>query len=265
MNKFTAMVAAMLALPGMAATPQSEEAVVRIKGMACEMCSKRIVEVLEKRPDIDAVEINFTRGLALVRYDGAALDAPGLQAAVERLGFDVDGVLSFPADRLLLLPLRAPAWAGKVDINAELARQVTAASPGFNVIARDDSRGAINAGAASDTSSCDKGTCALRLGQAAGARYVAIGRLGSAPAGEVVRLDVFDCATGVVVTHVTIKKDDFGGLAEPVRVGVGELVGGIVDARRSRALDLDEGPGSSSPVTMRDGRAPPDRPLTGEP
>lgn len=264
MRPLISLVVVMLATPGMAATPLLAEAVVSIKGMACEMCSKRIVEVLEKRPDIDAVEINFKGGLALVRYEAAALDAPGLQVAVERLGFDVDGVTALPRDRLLVLSLRAPAWAGTVDVNAELARQVAAASPGFDLVEGDALRRVRRSEAEVEAHVCEDGPCAVRLGRAAGARYVIFGRAHREEADQVLRVDLYDCATGSVVAQVTIKNVDVGGSAERVRQGLGQLVAGALDARRSRALNVDDRLGPPRPAALPDGRAPSDRQLADE-
>ncbi len=58
-----------------------------VTGMSCSACSARIEKVLERKDGVLKVSVNLLKNSMYVTYDETAIDAGGIAAAVERMGF----------------------------------------------------------------------------------------------------------------------------------------------------------------------------------
>jgi sulfite exporter TauE/SafE/copper chaperone CopZ/plastocyanin domain-containing protein len=59
----------------------------RIGGMTCTNCRDRIEAALKNTPGVEEAAVDFSAGTAAVSYDPSALDAGGIRAVVEGLGY----------------------------------------------------------------------------------------------------------------------------------------------------------------------------------
>jgi copper-transporting P-type ATPase V len=95
--------------------PEPAESVdFRVGGMTCGSCAARVERVLSRQPGVAEAQVNFATGTAHVRPDAQhdTLDIGGLQAAVEKIGYD-----------LAPLTPRAKAADGAVDPEAAEQRR----------------------------------------------------------------------------------------------------------------------------------------------
>ncbi|MBI3042946.1 MAG: heavy-metal-associated domain-containing protein [Betaproteobacteria bacterium] len=61
--------------------------VVTIEGMHCDGCAETIKALLDVEAGVKASSVSFKDGSARVLYDPAAIDEPGIAAAIERGGY----------------------------------------------------------------------------------------------------------------------------------------------------------------------------------
>lgn len=72
------------------ANAQVQEARLQASGLTCSMCSKAVLNALQKVPSVDKVDVNIDKQeYALTFKDGAAVDLDALSGAVEDAGFSV--------------------------------------------------------------------------------------------------------------------------------------------------------------------------------
>lgn len=62
---------------------------IGVSGMACTSCERRVQRALESLPGMTRCVVDYARGEASLRYDGALLDRPAIVAAVQRAGYGV--------------------------------------------------------------------------------------------------------------------------------------------------------------------------------
>jgi copper ion binding protein len=63
------------------------EAVIKIEGMSCQHCVKRVKEALDKLSGI--IESNVSIGSASVEYDESKITKEDINAAIEKAGYKI--------------------------------------------------------------------------------------------------------------------------------------------------------------------------------
>lgn len=62
---------------------------IKIEGMHCEGCSKRLTKVLNNVEGINTVEVSLENKLAQIEYDEKIVKLEDLQEAIQDAGFEV--------------------------------------------------------------------------------------------------------------------------------------------------------------------------------
>ena len=62
---------------------------MKIEGMHCEGCSKRLTKVLSNIEGVDAVEVSLENKLAKIEYDEEVAKIEDFKEAIEDAGFEV--------------------------------------------------------------------------------------------------------------------------------------------------------------------------------
>ena len=67
-----------------------------IRGMTCASCVRRVERSLEKVDGVRSAEVNLATERAVVTYDPSLADADAFQSAIEKAGYEVEGVHGQP-------------------------------------------------------------------------------------------------------------------------------------------------------------------------
>ena len=70
----------------------NKKLIIKIDGMHCEHCKKKVEENLKKIENIKKVKVILTDGLVTITYKGA-LDIDDIRKVIEDLDFKYNGVL----------------------------------------------------------------------------------------------------------------------------------------------------------------------------
>ena len=62
---------------------------LNVKGMTCASCALRIERVLGRQDGVESAVVNFAGQEARAVVDPGAVDIAGLQAAIEKLGYEI--------------------------------------------------------------------------------------------------------------------------------------------------------------------------------
>lgn len=65
----------------------TQETTLRIEGMHCEGCTRRITNVLERLDGVRSAEVSLQHGTARVEHDADAVNVDRMKAAVEKAGY----------------------------------------------------------------------------------------------------------------------------------------------------------------------------------
>jgi len=83
----SAPASAAVSAAGAPASPAAVETGLFLDGLRCAGCVARVERALRAEPGVEEAAVSFTTHRALVRHDPRQVDAPGLVARVEALGF----------------------------------------------------------------------------------------------------------------------------------------------------------------------------------
>jgi cation-transporting ATPase V len=101
-----------------------------VQGMTCGSCAVRVQRVLGRQPGVTRAEVNFATGRARVVPDGPVA-VPDLQAAVERIGYQITPIASaVPTGQAGAEARAAAGWRRRVLIAAPLAVSVVVLAMG---------------------------------------------------------------------------------------------------------------------------------------
>jgi Cu+-exporting ATPase len=79
-------------VPAKMSSPATTE--LRVTGMTCNNCARKVTEAAQKIPGVHSVSVNVQSAQASVRWNSAAKDVPAVLAAVSQAGFDAREIFS---------------------------------------------------------------------------------------------------------------------------------------------------------------------------
>lgn len=59
-----------------------------VEGMACQACASRLQAGIRKLDGVTRADVDFASKMLTVQFDSSKIDAPGIKAEIERLGFE---------------------------------------------------------------------------------------------------------------------------------------------------------------------------------
>ena len=62
---------------------------IKVEGMACEHCTQRVKNALEKLSGVEAVEVCLENKIVTVKYDDNQVTQEDMKSAIEEQGYDV--------------------------------------------------------------------------------------------------------------------------------------------------------------------------------
>jgi Cu+-exporting ATPase len=71
---------------------------IKIEGMHCHKCEQSIKKMLQRRPGVHEVEVDFASGQASVLFDSSAITVGQLIEAVKETGYQPTGFTQSHAD-----------------------------------------------------------------------------------------------------------------------------------------------------------------------
>jgi P-type Cu+ transporter len=75
-----------------AAAPTVETRELRIAGMGCDNCVRKLERALKAQDGVKEVQVEGVAGRATVTFDPSRIDVPGLEAVVAKSGYRAGAV-----------------------------------------------------------------------------------------------------------------------------------------------------------------------------
>lgn len=90
-NRVAAMLGLVLLLSFAAVTASAatKTATIHVEGMHCKMCSASVAKALKATAGVETVEVNFEKGVAVVKYDDQKVTEAKLREVISSTGFKV--------------------------------------------------------------------------------------------------------------------------------------------------------------------------------
>lgn len=66
-----------------------ETITIPVKGMSCNGCASSLKGLFDKTAGVQAAEVSFDASQAVLTYDPAQIDRAGLEAVIDKAGFEV--------------------------------------------------------------------------------------------------------------------------------------------------------------------------------